>query len=118
MHFAFTLRTCFLSLSLSPSLEACVRFGSDLVASTLSMRLAAIKIYCETLNKDNVGAAFAVAVAVGVTIVVVVVVVVCRCCPRVVSSVCRLKFSARQASSLFQLFAAHCAAAAAVVVVV
>lgn len=117
MHFAFTLRTCFLSLSLS--LKACVRFGSDLVASTLSMRLAAIKIYCETLNKDNVGAAFAVAVAVGVTIVVVdVVVVVCRCCPRVVSSVCRLKFSARQASSLFQLFAAHCAAAAAVVVVV
>lgn len=29
---------------------------------------AAIKIYCETLNKDNVGAAFAVAVAVAVTV--------------------------------------------------
>lgn len=31
---------------------------------------AAIKIYCETLNKDNVGAAFAVAVAVTVSVAV------------------------------------------------
>lgn len=74
---------------------------------------AAIKIYCETLNKDNVGAAFAVAVAVTVGVAVVV---NCRCCPRVVSSVCRLKFSARQASS--QLFAAHCAACLLLFVVV